>query len=1059
MSSSDWEKAPRPRLCHLKKWPDFSGYGFNLHAEKGKVGQYIGKVDEGSPSALTGLKENDRIVEVNGVNVGNENHQQVVERIKANPNETKLLVVDKETDAYYRDKKMVIRSDQPNVEIRECPDSKTGAAAISTVSGSPDVNAVEIPEENRPRVCVMYKWPDTGYGFQLQTGRNKEGNYISGVDKDSPAFYAGLREGDRIVEINDNYAYMDDHSLVVSQITQDPAKVKLMVVDRVANEILSKDVTVAELGGPIYKEAPVTKPTLGGVNTSPDGPASGSLSTSIPNSHGTVRPRLCVLRIIPDFAGYGFNLHAEKGKPGQFIGKVDAGSPAESGGLQEGDHIVEINNENISNLSHANVVEKIKSVPNVVKMLVVSGEDWKYAQDNDIHVHHDMPNVQVIDPLSAADSVVEKTEIAPVAAAAGIADDAPEPRNCHMKRWADFEGYGFNLHAEKGQTGHFIGTVDDDSPALFSGLKQGDKIVEVNGQNIWNESHQTVVQKIKSDPNAVTLLVIDADAEEYYNSRGITVSSSMSNTKNIYGPPAKPGSEIETKTESIAVSTEPVVAAAAVTGVATSSALDSDAPRPRLCHLKQWPDFQGYGFNLHVEKNRTGHFIGAVDENSPAYHSGLRKGDRIVEANGINVFDASHQDTITTIKSSGNSVQLLVLDPSAEEYYRNKGYKVNGSMDNIEKIVCPDNKPAPFITSTTAVTSNATTSLSLPSDAPHPRLCVLKKRPDFQGYGFNLMVIKDRPGNYIGNIESGSPAQKAGLLENDKIIEVNGHNILQEPHANVVNQIKSDPNQVSLLVLDPKSDEYYQNNNLVASSTQANVERLDSSLTEKSASPPASPPAAVVAAAAVPSTSPTVTATTEEYARICLLRRWADFQGYGFNLQAAKNKEGNYIGGVDPGSPAYYAGLKDGDRIVEVNGTPAYTDTHAAVVSLITQDPKQVKMLVVDRAAEQYFLSNNIEMNGQMANAKFIECPTTRPSDAMNGSVDMKPLPAVTTPVVSPTVETKPSPAVNNNLSGPGLSSGLSAAQLREQLRSKKKQDPRKLNMSLQEKKAIYDSL
>ena len=91
------------------------------------------------------------------------------------------------------------------------------------------------------------------------------------------------------------------------------------------------------------------------------------------------------------------------------------------------------------------------------------------------------------------------------------------------------------------------------------------------------------------------------------------------------------------------------------------------------------------------------------------------------------------------------------------------------------------------------------------------------------------MVIKDRPGNFIGNVEQGSPAQIAGLIDNDKIIEVNGDNILQEPHANVVNKIKSDPNQVTLLVLDPKADEYYQNNNLVASSTQANVQRRDSS--------------------------------------------------------------------------------------------------------------------------------------------------------------------------------------------------------------------------------------
>ena len=96
------------------------------------------------------------------------------------------------------------------------------------------------------------------------------------------------------------------------------------------------------------------------------------------------------------------------------------------------------------------------------------------------------------------------------------------------------------------------------------------------------------------------------------------------------------------------------------------------------------------------------------------------------------------------------------------------------------------------------------------------------------------MVIKDRPGNFIGNIESGSPAQLAGLMENDKIIEVNGHNILQEPHSNVVNHIKRNPDQVSLLVADPKTDDYYQNNNLVISSAQANVETIDSSIGQKS---------------------------------------------------------------------------------------------------------------------------------------------------------------------------------------------------------------------------------
>ncbi|XP_055318273.1 Na(+)/H(+) exchange regulatory cofactor NHE-RF2 [Sitodiplosis mosellana] len=82
------------RLCHMVKRADFDGYGFNLHAEKGKPGQYIGKVDDNSPAETAGLKQGDRIIEVNGVNIGNETHKQVVARIKAIADEVQLLVVD-----------------------------------------------------------------------------------------------------------------------------------------------------------------------------------------------------------------------------------------------------------------------------------------------------------------------------------------------------------------------------------------------------------------------------------------------------------------------------------------------------------------------------------------------------------------------------------------------------------------------------------------------------------------------------------------------------------------------------------------------------------------------------------------------------------------------------------------------------------------------------------------------------------------------------------------------------------------------------------------------------
>ncbi|XP_053658197.1 Na(+)/H(+) exchange regulatory cofactor NHE-RF1 [Anopheles marshallii] len=87
------------RLCHVVKRPDFDGYGFNLHAEKGRPGQYIGKVDDGSPAESAGLRQGDRIIEVNGQNITTETHKKVVELIKAVPNETRLLVIDPRADA------------------------------------------------------------------------------------------------------------------------------------------------------------------------------------------------------------------------------------------------------------------------------------------------------------------------------------------------------------------------------------------------------------------------------------------------------------------------------------------------------------------------------------------------------------------------------------------------------------------------------------------------------------------------------------------------------------------------------------------------------------------------------------------------------------------------------------------------------------------------------------------------------------------------------------------------------------------------------------------------
>ncbi|XP_070199472.1 Na(+)/H(+) exchange regulatory cofactor NHE-RF3-like isoform X2 [Littorina saxatilis] len=121
----------------------------------------------------------------------------------------------------------------------------------------------------------------------------------------------------------------------------------------------------------------------------------------------------------------------------------------------------------------------------------------------------------------------------------GDADESSRypPRLCHLCKWPDFDGYGFNLHAEKDKPGQYIGSVDPDSPAEVGGLKENDRIIEVNGDNIESQTHSVVIQKIKSGGTKTTLLVLDRESDKYYKSRGQTVSRHMSNVIVFTTPP------------------------------------------------------------------------------------------------------------------------------------------------------------------------------------------------------------------------------------------------------------------------------------------------------------------------------------------------------------------------------------------------------------------------------------------------------------------------------------------------------------------------------------------
>jgi len=110
-------KAPGIRHCHLYKRSHFDGYGFNLYKKTREELHIIGSLEPGSPGLDGGLRQDDVLIEVNGVNVEKIKHQDVVEKIRELPTQVSLLVIDKKTNSKRKKKFIKISSSDPNVVL------------------------------------------------------------------------------------------------------------------------------------------------------------------------------------------------------------------------------------------------------------------------------------------------------------------------------------------------------------------------------------------------------------------------------------------------------------------------------------------------------------------------------------------------------------------------------------------------------------------------------------------------------------------------------------------------------------------------------------------------------------------------------------------------------------------------------------------------------------------------------------------------------------------------------------------------------------------------------
>ncbi|KAM3597227.1 uncharacterized protein V6R79_001574 [Siganus canaliculatus] len=317
----------RPRLCTLEKGDN--GYGFHLHGEKGKTGQFIRLVEPDSPAETSGLRAGDRLVFVNGEDVENESHQQVVSRIRATVGQLELVVLDPDTEQLLKKHNM------------KCLQEYVTDGIPLPLDEDEEVE-VEVEEE-------------------VQEQEEVEKTVVVVAEEDVEV--DGIENGDvkgGEAEEEDEKEEEEEEEEKAEEATEEEA----IVVENEDEQELEQEERV---------ETPRESTPVLESNGEIHGHVEKKLSISSEKEASTeLRPRLCVIQRGSN--GYGFNLHSERARPGQYIRAVDEDSPAERAGLQPKDRIVQVNGVSVEGKTHTEVVAAIKVGGSVAHLLVVDPE-------------------------------------------------------------------------------------------------------------------------------------------------------------------------------------------------------------------------------------------------------------------------------------------------------------------------------------------------------------------------------------------------------------------------------------------------------------------------------------------------------------------------------------------------------------------------------------------------------------------------------------------------------------------------------------------------------------
>ncbi|XP_044859325.1 protein scribble homolog isoform X9 [Mauremys mutica] len=338
----------------------------------------------------------------------------------------------------------------------------------------------------------------------LSTQPSVKGIFISRVSEEGPAARAGVRVGDKLLEVNGVALHCAEHHVAVEALRGSGSSVSMTVLrERMVEPENAITVT------PLRPED----------DYSPREPRGGLCFPERPEgAPPTDRFSTCLMR---NEKGLGFSIAGGKGSTpyragdtGIFISRIAEGGAAHRDGtLHVGDRVISINGVDMTEARHDQAVALLTASSPTIALLV----EREGAQQL---IEGDSPVVQRVRPHSPppppshGESPPEETPLLQRNhLPKGLEDQYPIEEICLVKAGgplglsivggSDHSSHPFGIH----EPGVFISKVIPHGLASRSGLRVGDRILEVNTIDLRHATHQEAVNALLSSTQELSMLV------------------------------------------------------------------------------------------------------------------------------------------------------------------------------------------------------------------------------------------------------------------------------------------------------------------------------------------------------------------------------------------------------------------------------------------------------------------------------------------------------------------------------------------------------------------------